>query len=163
MRLTRFSDYALRILLYAASFQNGQRATIEDTAARFDISVGHLKKVVMLLTQQGYLEGVRGRSGGFRLARRPEDIRLGAVLRVTEPDFGLVECFVAGNTCHITPHCRLPMVLNRALAAFLAECDRYSLADMQLGAADFLGAVAQDHRLRGPRLQPATDPADPER
>lgn len=136
MRLTNFSDYALRVLLYAAA-QDSRLITIEETADVYGISRAHLMKVVNQLTRAGYLKAVRGRSGGLALAKRPSRIRLGAVLRATEPDFALVECFTPGNRCVITPRCRLRGVFKEALAAFTATLDRYTLADLILRPEDF--------------------------
>ena len=155
MRLTKFTDYALRVLLYAASQQDNKLATIDETAQVYGISRAHLKKVVLLLTQNGFLEGVRGRAGGYRLARPADQINLGAVVRVTEPDFGLVECFLPGNACRITPACRLPVVLNKALASFVSTLDAYTLADMTIAPQHFGLAVEQTYPARGPRLSPA--------
>lgn len=156
MRLTKFTDYSLRVLLYAATLEEGRLATIEETARLFDISRAHLKKVVLLLTQTGFLEGVRGRSGGFRLARAPDQINLGNLLRQTEPDFGLAECFLPGNTCRITPACRLPMVMNKALANFLETFDDYTLADMLIAPRYFQMPQEAGYPRRGPKLP---DPA----
>ena len=137
MRLTNFSDYALRVLMYAA-VRREHLITIEETAERYGISRTHLMKVANLLTRSGYLTAVRGRAGGLRLGRAPEQIGLGDVVRATEPDFALVECFRAGEGyCCITPHCRLRGVLGEALAAFIATLDRYTLADLLLSPADF--------------------------
>src|SRR3546814_6122004 len=86
MRLTTLSDYALRVLMYAA-IADDRLVTIEETAKTYDISRAHLMKVVNILTRTGYIKGVRGRSGGFTLAKRPEDINLADVVRATEPDF----------------------------------------------------------------------------
>jgi Rrf2 family transcriptional regulator, nitric oxide-sensitive transcriptional repressor len=150
MRLTTFSDYALRVLMYAAA-EEGRLITIEETAKTYDISRAHLMKVVNILTRTGYLKGVRGRSGGFTLARSPETINLGAVVRATEPDFALVECFATGNQCHITSRCQLPNVLNEALNAFVGTLDRYTLADITLTQGDF-APRRPPKRTRGPRL-----------
>jgi Rrf2 family transcriptional regulator, nitric oxide-sensitive transcriptional repressor len=136
MRLTNFSDYALRVLLYAAA-RRDELITIEETAKVYGISKAHLMKVVNQLTRAGYLKAVRGRSGGLALAMRPNKIRLGDVVRATEPDFALVECFGSGNECRITLRCRLRGVLNEALGAFLATLDRYTLADLVLRPEDF--------------------------
>jgi Rrf2 family transcriptional regulator, nitric oxide-sensitive transcriptional repressor len=136
MRLTNFSDYALRMLIYAATRKN-QLITIEETAGRYGVSRAHLMKVANVLTQAGYLKAVRGRSGGLALAKRPDKIRLGEVVRLTEPDFALVECFAPGNRCIITPKCRLRGVLREALAAFAATLDRHTLADLMLTPKDF--------------------------
>lgn len=136
MRLTRFSDYSLRVLMYAAS--RGERLiTIEETAATYQISRTHLMKVCHQLTRAGFLRAIRGRSGGLVLARAPSEIGIGEVLRLTEPDFALVECFGGGDGCVIASRCRLQGVLHEALAAFLATIDRYTLADLMLNPADF--------------------------
>ncbi|HEU5016598.1 MAG TPA: Rrf2 family transcriptional regulator [Pseudolabrys sp.] len=136
MRLTNFSDYALRLLMYAAA-QKDRLVTIEETAEVYGISRTHLMKIANMLTRAGYLSAVRGRSGGLKLAKRPEKIRLGDVVRTTEPDFALVECFASGNQCVITARCRVRGVLDEALAAFLETLDRYTLADLMLRPKDF--------------------------
>ena len=94
-------------------------------------------KVANQLKRAGFLKATRGRSGGLELARPPEKIRLGDVVRATEPDFALVECFAPGNSCLITPRCRLKGVLKEALQAFVATLDRYTLADLILSPKDF--------------------------
>jgi Rrf2 family nitric oxide-sensitive transcriptional repressor len=136
MRLTNFSDYALRVLLYAA-VRHDELITIEETAKVYGISKAHLMKVANQLTRAGFLTAVRGRSGGLELAMRPNKIRLGDVVRATEPDFALVECFSPDNQCRITPRCRLRGVLKEALGAFIATLDRYTLADLVLRPEDF--------------------------
>jgi Rrf2 family nitric oxide-sensitive transcriptional repressor len=136
MRLTNFSDYTLRLLMYAAA-QQGRRITIEETSKVYGISRAHLMKVANMLTQAGYLKAVRGRSGGLELAKRPEKIRLGELLRLTEPDFVLVECFGVADQCVITSRCRLRGALEEALDSFLATLDRYTLADLTLRPRDF--------------------------
>jgi Rrf2 family nitric oxide-sensitive transcriptional repressor len=136
MRLTNFSDYALRVLLYAAA-RPDQLITIEETAKAYGISKAHLMKVANQLTRSGYLKAVRGRSGGLALAMRPNRIRLGDVVRETEPDFTMVECFGSDNHCRITPRCRLRGVLKEALGAFMSTLDRYTLADLVLRPEDF--------------------------
>ncbi len=151
MRLTTFSDYALRVLLYAA--KAGDRlATIEETTKVYGVSRGHMMKVVNTLARAGYLTAVRGRSGGFLLARAPEEIRLGDVLRLAEPDFALVECFAGGNQCILTPRCGLPKVMNEALNAFLSAFDRYTLADVALRERDFLPLPTKKLGTRGPHI-----------
>jgi Rrf2 family nitric oxide-sensitive transcriptional repressor len=136
MRLTNFSDYALRVLMYAAA-KGDRLITIDETAKVYGISRAHLMKIVNQLTRAGYLKAVRGRSGGVTLAKRPNKIRLGDVVRATEPDFVLVECFGADNQCVITPRCRLRRALGEALGAFTATLDRYTLADLILSPEDF--------------------------
>ena len=136
MRLTNFSDYALRVLMYAAA-QGDRLITIEETANLYGISRNHLMKVANQLTRAGYLKAVRGRSGGLALAKRPNRIKLGDVLRATESDFALVECFTLDNRCLITRRCRLRGGLREALAAFIGTLDRYTLADLILSPEDF--------------------------
>lgn len=137
MRLTKFSDYALRVLLYAASIEDGRLVTIGETAAVYGISQGHLKKVVMSLIHAGFLQGTRGRTGGFRLARPASQIRLGEVLRATETDFALVECFQQGNACCITRPCRLPPIIARAVDSFMATLDEFTIADVMMAPEQF--------------------------
>lgn len=129
MHLTQFTDYSLRVLIHVA-VKGERRATIAEIADRFDISRNHLMKVVQELNRLGYLTTVRGKHGGLLLGREPADISLGALVRDTERDLALVECFGDRNACVISPACRLRSVLGEALAAFLAVLDRYTLADM---------------------------------
>ena len=136
MRLTDFSDYALRLLMYAAA-RKDQLITIEETAKLYGLSRAHLMKVANQLTRAGYLKATRGRNGGLSLAKRPDSVRLGDIVRSTEPDFALVECFGSGNQCLITPRCRLRGVLREAMGAFMSTLDRYTLADLLLRPEDF--------------------------
>jgi Rrf2 family transcriptional regulator, nitric oxide-sensitive transcriptional repressor len=145
MQLTRFTDYALRVLMYAHA-ADGRLVTIEEMAASYRISRAHLMKVVNALTQAGHLAAVRGRAGGVKLARPAEEIYLGDVVRVTEPDFALVECFSSGSECLIGGCCRLQGVLSRALGAFLAELDRQTLASVALRPKDFRKVLQPEAR-----------------
>ncbi len=151
MRLTVFSDYALRVLMYAAA-AGDRLITIEETAKTYNISRAHLRKVVNILTRSGYVRARRGRAGGFTLAKPPEAINLGEVVRATEPDFALVECFATGSHCVITKCCQLPDVLNEALSAFIGTLDRYTLADIVLAKHDFFPPRLPFKEARGPRL-----------
>ncbi len=136
MQLTTFSDFAFRVLMYVEAADD-RLVTIEEIAVSYGVSRAHLMKVVNALTRAGYLEAVRGRSGGLKLGKPAETIRLGEVLRVTEPDFALVECYRTGSQCVVKGCCRLPTILRRALDAFLAELDSHSLADLALRPRDF--------------------------
>jgi Rrf2 family nitric oxide-sensitive transcriptional repressor len=140
MQLTRFSDFALRVLMYAHA-ADGRLVTIEEMAEAYRISRAHLMKVVNALTRAGYLKAMRGRTGGVTLARPAETIRLGEVVRATEPDFALVECFSCDNECVIQACCRLPAVLRRALAAFLKELDQHTLASIAPRPREFRRAL----------------------
>lgn len=136
MRLMSFTDYALRLLMYAAA-QEGRLITIEETSAVFHISFGHVKKVAYTLARAGYLKAVRGRGGGLTLAMAPDQICLGDVIRATEPDFAMAECFAPGNECIITRHCRMRGILHEGLGAFNAVLDKYTLADLMLKPKNF--------------------------
>lgn len=140
MRLTSFSDYALRMLMYAAS-AGDRLITIEEAARSFNVSKTHLNKVANTLTRAGYLKAMRGRAGGLALGRAAEDIRIGDVLRLTEPDFTLVECFATGSQCVITRSCKLSLLLAEAIAAFQAILDDHTLADIVLAQPDFLAGA----------------------
>src|SRR6187401_2151524 len=125
MKLTLFTDYAVRVLLYVGT-RPGRLCSIAEIADGYRVSRNHLMKVVNQLSRQGYVESVRGRSGGIRLGRAAEDINLGALIRATEDGFVLVDC----GRCVVAPACGVTSVLGEALAAFLAVLDRYTLADM---------------------------------
>lgn len=140
MRLTSFSDYALRMLMYAAS-AGDRLITIEEAARTFNVSKTHLNKVANTLTRAGYLRAVRGRAGGLVLAQPAETIRIGDVLRLTEPDFALVECLATGNQCVITRSCKLSRLFTEAIAAFQSILDDHTLADIVLAPADFLAGA----------------------
>lgn len=130
MQLTVHTDYALRVLLYLAHFPD-RRAGTEEISRAYGISKNHLVRVVQTLGEAGFVEVTVGRSGGVALARAPETIRLGEVIRATEASFRLVECHdKASNTCPIVPVCGLRGLLDSALEAFLGELDRYTLADL---------------------------------
>ena len=130
MRLTAFTDYSLRVLIYLAA-RPAQRATIAEIAAAYDIKQNHLTKVVHFLARQGWLATVRGRGGGLQLARPALDIAVGAVVRQTEGADLPAECFDdVGNTCPITRVCALKQVLHEAADAFHAVLDGYTLADL---------------------------------
>ena len=130
MRLTVYTDYSLRVLMFLA-VRGEQLATIAEIARAYGISKNHLMKVVHQLGVAGYVETVRGKGGGLRLARPPQDIVLGEIVRHTEPDMALVPCFDPDDTsCVIFSGCVLRGVLSEARDAFLATLDRHTLADL---------------------------------
>ncbi|MBB3059252.1 RrF2 family transcriptional regulator [Microbulbifer rhizosphaerae] len=129
MHITRYTDYSLRVLMYLALKGEGL-ATIREIAESYDISKNHLMKVVQDLNNKGYLTAIRGKNGGVRLAGRPEDINLGHLVRDTEQDLALVECFSNGRGCVITPACELKRMFAEALEAFFKVLDQYTLADL---------------------------------
>jgi len=128
MRLTTFSDYSFRVLIYLGSAPGGL-ATIGEISTAYGISGNHLMKVVHRLGQLGYIETVRGKGGGMRLARPPAEVNVGAVLRATEDGFDLVECMDGGD-CRITRACVLRHALTEARGAFLRVLDGYTLAQL---------------------------------
>ena len=130
MRLTEYTDYTLRVLMYCAAHPQ-QLVTIGELAERYAVSKNHLMKVVNDLARQGLLETTRGRGGGLRLLKDPAAIRIGDVVRASETDFRLVECFDARtDTCTLTPTCRLKYLFDSALRAYFKELDGATLADI---------------------------------
>lgn len=129
MRLTTFSDYALRTLMYLALHPN-RLVTIAEVAVAFGVSTNHLMKVVQSLAASGDITTLRGKHGGLCLARPAAQIRLGTIIRRTEPDLVMAPCFECGGVCVIQSGCRLAGVLDKALAAFMAVLDATTLADL---------------------------------
>ncbi len=132
MRLTQWTDYSLRVLMYCAASQGRTLpVTITEIADSHGISRSHLTKVVQELAARGWLETTRGRGGGMRLLIAATDITLGEVVRATETDFAMVECFdPAANQCRISRQCKLKHVLNQATQSYLATLDAVTLADL---------------------------------
>ena len=156
MRLTNYSDYALRSLIYLAVRPEPETlANISDIASSYNISKSHLTKIIHQLGQLGYIESVRGKNGGIRLAYAPKDINLGTLIKQIEPDFDLVECFATPVSsadrkprstglpitlineevnksvgCVIAPVCKLKGVFFEALTAFVSVLEKYTLADI---------------------------------
>ena len=130
MKLTTFSDYTLRVLMFLA-LNRDRLATIPEIAAAYGISENHLMKVVQQLARAGVIESVRGKGGGIRLAREPEAIRLGQIVRASEGRAPIVECLSDdAGACRIAPACRLTAILVRAFDALYAALDEYTLADL---------------------------------
>lgn len=130
MRLTVYSDYSLRLLMYLAA-RPDRLSTIQEVARAYDISVNHLMKVAHQLGQAGYVETVRGRGGGMRLGQPAAEIVLGVVLRHTEPDMDIVPCFQPDNEdCPLRRACALRIALQRARQAFLDVVDAYTIGDL---------------------------------
>ena len=130
MQLTLYTDYSLRVLLYLGLKPEGM-TTITEIAESYGISRNHLVKVVHNLATQGFVQSTRGRGGGLTLARSPAKINIGDVVRHTEVNFHLVECFDSDrNTCPISSACFLKGGLYEAQRAFLAVLDKYSLEDV---------------------------------
>jgi len=128
MRLTKYSDFALRTLIYMATAD--RRCTINEIAQSYSIPKNHLVKVVNQLASIGFIESIRGKGGGIELAYEPSSINLGEVVRATEQSFDLVECFSLENQCVLTPSCLLANIISQALDQFLAVLDEYTLEDL---------------------------------
>ena len=156
MRLSRWTDYSLRVLMYCAACDQCELpVTITEIADSHGISRSHLTKVVHQLGAHGLLETTRGRGGGIRLCRPAAEINVGALVRQTETDFAMVECFDAQtNQCRLDPRCRLKGVLQQATASYLAVLDGVTLADLMPSPAPREEGVAvqvQVSRKRNPR------------
>jgi Rrf2 family nitric oxide-sensitive transcriptional repressor len=147
MRLSSFSDYSLRVLVYVALCE-GSRTTTDEIARAYGVSRNHLTKVVNTLSRLGYLATSKGRSGGLRLACEPQEISLGKVLRATEGGFQVVECLGAGpSACPLTGICNMTDMFGEAREAFFQVFDHYTLAD----AAAQPGKLAARLHLAHPR------------
>ena len=130
MRLTDYTDYTLRVLMFCALHPE-RSVTIAELAVHHAVSKNHLMKIVNDLARQGLLQTTRGRGGGLRLLKPAAEIRIGDVVRQSETDFRMVECFDASsNACTLTAHCQLKQVIRTALQSYMAELDRVTLADI---------------------------------
>jgi|SRR5690625_4099076 len=133
MILTSYTDYALRVLIYlgADQIERDKLTTIKEISSFYNFSFHHISKVVYDLGKLGLITTIRGRNGGIKLAKQPEQIHIGKLVRYTEQPIHLVECFdEENNTCKISPVCRLKGILNEALAAYFAVLDQYTLNDL---------------------------------
>ncbi|WP_419836050.1 Rrf2 family transcriptional regulator [Endozoicomonas atrinae] len=128
MKLTKHTDYALRILMYAALQPEGRLLSIQEVTDTYDISRNHVMKIVQKLGHEGYLTTIRGKGGGFTLGKPPEAINLGELVRCMETTMKVVEC--EQPRCRITSGCELKGVLAEAVSAFMDVLNRYSLADL---------------------------------
>jgi Rrf2 family nitric oxide-sensitive transcriptional repressor len=149
MRLTQWTDYTLRVLMYcAASRERAAPVTITEIAESHGISRSHLTKIVQQLAARGWLDTTRGRGGGMRLALPAENLCLGTIVRATETDFAVVECFEPSlNQCRMNPNCRLKGVLNQATQSFLAVLDGVTLEDLVAPASSVVD-TAKTQRLQ---------------
>ncbi|MDA3129239.1 Rrf2 family transcriptional regulator [Aliibacillus thermotolerans] len=131
MQLTLYTDYSLRVLIYLETVPSNQLTSIKEIANAYQISYHHLTKVGHELAKLGLIESIKGRNGGIRLAKKPHEINIGWVVRHTEDNLTLVECFDENsNQCVLSGHCRLKGILHEALQAYLHVLDKYTLADL---------------------------------
>lgn len=129
MRITRYTDYALRVLMYLG-LKNQEQTTIREIAEHYSISKNHLMKVVQQLSADGYVHATPGKRGGLRLQQKAEEINIGRLVRRLEQDSVLVDCFGSASSCVVSPICQLKHTLGRALEAFFSVLDEYTLADL---------------------------------
>lgn len=133
MQLTQYTDYSLRVLIYLSQIKPGELATISEIAEFYGISRNHLVKVVHNLATNGFIQTLRGKHGGMQLARPAAEIGVGEVVRRTEPNFDIAECFSKKtNTCVISPVCALKSMLDEARSNFIQTLDRYTIANTLL-------------------------------
>jgi Rrf2 family nitric oxide-sensitive transcriptional repressor len=152
MKLTSYTNYAMRSLQFAA-LKAPELVRIDDVAQIHNLSRPHIMKIVHELGKAGYLETVRGRSGGFRLARAPEDISVGDVVRITEGPLDVVECFnPQTNSCPLIGICVLSQKLQEATAAFMAVLDDLTIADIAANRGQLMDRIAP---LEIPRTEKA--------
>jgi Rrf2 family nitric oxide-sensitive transcriptional repressor len=155
MRLSDYTDYTLRVLMYCAAHRE-RRVTIAELADGHQVSKNHLMKIVNDLARQGVLATTRGRGGGLQLLKHPSEIRVGDVVRAAETDFRLVECFdPASDGCTLTPGCRLRGVLGQALQASFAVLDGVTLADIAGPPRAAAGGSGAPMAGPAPRRRPA--------
>lgn len=151
MRVTLNTDYSLRVLMFLA-IKGDALSTIQEIAESFDISRAHLMKVVHQLGLMGYVTTVRGKNGGIRLLKVPEDIKIGAVVRDTEEDMAVLGCLDTPGYCIISKACILRRAFREATEAFLSVLDKYTLADLvkpRTALADLLGmSLPASNRVR---------------
>lgn len=130
MRLTSFTDYAVRVLIYAAK-KGGELSSIKEVSESYQISSNHLMKVVHVLGKGGYLHTVRGKNGGFCLGKEPSEISIGDLIRYTEDDLNIVECLShKKGRCALIENCKFANIMKEALGAFLSVADSYTLEDI---------------------------------
>lgn len=138
MQLTRYTDYALRTLMLLA-IREGELVTISDISERYGISRNHVVKVVQQLSKIGYIAATRGRGGGLKLAREPEKMRVGDIVRLTEKQLEIVDCW--NPRCPLASSCLLSTILNEARDAFLHKLDEYTVADLVKNKSRLLALI----------------------
>lgn len=128
MKLTTYTDFGLRALMYLATLPDGELTSVAKVSALYDVSRNHMVKVINQLAREGYIYALRGKNGGIRLAREARDINVGRVIRLLESNLNGIDC--GRPTCHLVPACRLKNALAEAMEAFLQVMEKYTLADL---------------------------------
>lgn len=148
MQLTKFTDYSLRVMIYLAHHPD-QLVTIADIARAYEMPAAHLMKIVNRLAQRGYITTVRGKGGGMRLAREPHLINVGDIVRDSEENMYIAECFNAElQHCPLLPSCRLKAVLGEARKSFMATLGRYQISDLMGPKSPELPSTASARRIK---------------
>ncbi|WP_372654234.1 Rrf2 family transcriptional regulator [Halobacteriovorax sp.] len=130
MKLTTYTDYSIRVLIYLG-INEDRICTSSEISESYNISKNHLSKVIHQLSKLSLIDSFKGASGGIKLALSPEEINIGKLVRQTEPDFHIVECFAPStNKCKISPSCKLKQILNESTSSFLNNLDKYTLKDI---------------------------------
>lgn len=155
MRLTLYTDYCLRVLMFSG-IKGETLSTISEIAESFGVSRSHLVKVVHELGQKGYLETVRGKNGGFRLMRRPNQINIGTVVRDSEEELEIIGCLEGRDYCPIQQACMLRNALREATKAFLGVLDRYTLEDLLEPSKSLVKLLALDRPGRVSKTAPVS-------
>lgn len=139
MQLKKYTDYALRVLIYAGTKSDQELVSIKEISEVYSISQHHLGKIVFELNKKGVIETFRGRNGGIKLAQAPKDINIGTIVRDLEQDSYLLECFDRErNQCILSPACKLKHALHEALEAFYSVLDKYTLKDLIVNEEELL-------------------------
>ncbi|MDN4501995.1 Rrf2 family transcriptional regulator [Alteromonadaceae bacterium BrNp21-10] len=128
MQLTKYTDYALRVLTYLAVMPQGEQANIEQISQKYDLSIHHLKKIVQQLGVFGLVETRRGKGGGISLLKLPQQINIGEVVGLMENTLEVIDCHT--SPCKILPACHLKNILAEATQAFMVTLNQYTLADL---------------------------------
>ena len=130
MYLSKFTDYSFRILMYLGNHPE-KLYTVDELSTILGLSTHHIKKIVYKLSKNGYLSSSKGRNGGIMLGMNPQDINLGQLLKITEDNLNILECFsTENNTCSIDGCCKLKPIINDALEAFKMQLSNYTLKDI---------------------------------
>lgn len=145
MRLSRFSDISLRALMYLGAHRD-RLVSAAEMSERLVTSREHLMKCLQTLGEMGLVEGVRGRGGGFRLTGDGSGVRIGQIVRRTEPTLAMAECFEPVSTCPLTGDCRLAGVLAEAQRTFFETLDRYTVRDLVVADLETLVALEPSRR-----------------
>lgn len=145
MKLSTFTDYNLRVLLYLAAHQD-RLSTIQEIALAYNISENHLMKVIHHLAKNDLILSIRGKGGGIRLHRAPSELNLGKIVRLAEQKGPIVECLGDKNKCCIASSCRLPLALNDAFNSFYETLSKYTLADVMIDGATMQPLLAKTEK-----------------